>query len=308
MLDSTWLESAESAAKASMEASMLAQIAGRPGFRSLIKPWVQTWQVRGDDSAMLARTLRDVGRFLTGVWAIQLHATPGGLTLSRLADLLKRSGFSGPGRARSILIFLRFIGYIETAPGGGDGRARQFAPTARMLAAFRSRVLRDLNVFWPVAPAILAVGRHLDRDEVLKAYIAGIGEVTGVAFEAYRPGGPTLDVISQRYGGMAVLAELILSTPQDRTFPPEGPLPVTLAGLARTCHTSRPQVRATLAAAETSGFIVLSPDGRYRLTEQLTQHLDMLLAGTLVVVGYAARRALAVATAEDALDPRTKFV
>lgn len=308
MLDSTWLESAAGAASASMDASTLAQIAGRPGFRSLMKPWVQTWQVRGDDSAMLARTLRDVGRFLTGIWAIQLHATPGGLTLARLADLLKRSGFSGPGRARSILIFLRFIGYIEPAPGGGDGRARQFAPTARMLAAFRGRVLRDLNVFWPVDPAVLAVGRHLDRDEVLEAYMAGIGEVTGEAFEAYRPEGPTLDVISQRFGGMAVLAEVILSTPQDRTFPPEGPLPVTLAGLARTCHISRPQVRATLAAAEASGFLDLSPDGRYRLTEQLTQHLDMLLAGTLVVVGYAARRALTVATAEDALDPRSKFV
>jgi len=307
LLDSEWLANAEAAAAASMDRAIIAEIPTRPGFRSLMRPWVDTWRVSTGDSAILARTLHDVGRFLAGIWALQLHWGPGGLTVSRLAEALQLSGMAGPGRARTTLIYLRFIGYIE--PGsGGDGRTRRYQPTARMLTAFKTRLSRDLLAFWPVDPAILALGPHFDRDEVFGAYLTAVAEVTGLALRGYKKDGPSLEVASQRFGGFSVLGELLLSGPRDGPVPPPDPVPLSISALARDCHISRAQVRSVLIAAEEAGFLESLPDGRCRLTPLLSTHIDMLLAGSLIVIAFAARRALAVAQAQPALDPEAHFV
>ena len=291
MLDARWLDSAEAAATASLDPAAHAAIAAHPEFHRLMRPWVETWQVGEHDSAILARTLRDTGRFFIGLWALYLHATPGGLTRGRLAEALQDSGLSGPGRVPSVLLFMRFIRYIEPASDIGDKRIQRYVPTARMMEAFRARFRRDVATFWPADPSLLRVGPAFDRDEVLDAYLGAMGEVTRIAMDRYRAVGASLETISHRYGGMALLAELMLSAPDVGTFPPTGPLNANLASLARLSQISRAQVRSTLAATAQAGFLELLPNNQCRLTPQLTDHLKMLLAGSLIVSAYAGRRA-----------------
>ncbi|NBB16303.1 hypothetical protein GVN21_13130 [Caulobacter sp. SLTY] len=304
MLDSRWIASAHDAAKASMDSAILAEIAGRPGFRDLIPAFVQTWRVGTGESADLARALRDVAQYLSGIWAMQLHFTPGGLTLSRLAETLRRTGLSSPGRARSMLIFMRFMGHIEPSPAF-DGRERRYRPTSKMLRAFKARLKRDVVALWPAHPAILAIGAEFDRDEVFAAYVTGIGEMLTEAFPLYVPAGrPTMETVTQKFGGSSVLGELLLSCPEQSAIPPVGPLPVTLSGLARDAQISRPQARAVLKAAQQAGFLMTLPDGRYQLTPLMAEHTDLLLAGTLITLAYAATRAVAVL--EAAPKPRAR--
>ncbi|MDB5472462.1 MAG: hypothetical protein JWR84_4022 [Caulobacter sp.] len=291
MLDARWLGSADAAATASLDPAVHAAVAEHPHFRALMRPWVETWKVGEHDGAVLARTLRDTGRFFIGLWALYLHATPGGLTRGRLAEALTDSGMSGPGRVASVLLFMRFIRYVEPAPEGVDRRIQRYLPTARMLQAFRARFRRDLETFWPADPVLLRVVPALDRDDVLNAYLAAMGEVTRVAMGRYQAGETSMEVISHRYGGMALLAEILLSAPEEAVFPPTGLLNANLADLARRCDISRAQVRGVLAAAEKAGFLELLPGNRCRLRPLLGEHLNMLLAGSLVVSAYAAHRA-----------------
>jgi len=299
MLDSEWLASAEAAARATMDRDTLAALRGRPGFRAMMRPWIATWRVRDGDSAMLARTLHDIGRYLAGMFALQLHYSPGGLTLTRLAETLKLTGMAGTGRARTSLMYLRFIGYVEPA-ADGDGRARRYRPTARMLTAFKTRVARDPQAFWPAEPAILAIAPQLERDEVFGAYLGEMAELTSLALSGYRVDGPNLDVVSHRFGGFAVLSELLLADSQGGDLSLEEPRTVSLSALARDCHVSRAQARSVLNAAEQAGFIEMLPDGRCRLTALLGEHLELLMAGAILVIAFAARRALAQVEAAPA--------
>lgn len=293
MINPAWLTDAASAAEAALDPDCLAQVVAGPGFRNLLKPWIETWRIGAGDHGILARTVRDLGRFLASLWVIQLDATPGGLTTSRLARLLHSSGVSGPGRASSILIFLRFSGYVEAAPGREGERGKRYQPTPQMVSALRDRLLRDLHAVWPADPALLAVAPRLADPAAFRCYVAAIGEVTAASFPLYRPSGASLDVFSQRYSGMVLLAELLLSDPHAVEFPPSGQLPVTLNGLARSCQISRAQVRGILKAGQAQGLLDLRLDGSVRLQPALSAHLEMLLAGALIVTCYAARQALA---------------
>lgn len=291
MLDARWLDSAETAAAALKDTAVLTQVAAHPDFGRLKRPWVNTWRLGDSDSAILARTLKDSGRFFIGLWALYLHATPGGLTRGRLAETLRENGISGAGRAGSALLYMRFIQYIEPGPDNGDRRVRRYVPTARMLEAFKARLHRHLTTLWPADPALLRIAPQFDREEVAGAYLAAIGEVTRLALRGYSSDPDSLDVFSQRYGGMALLAELMFAGPEEEAFPSMAPFAINLADLARRCRISRAQVRSALIAGHEAGLIELLPDNRCRLRPALNEHLDIFMASSIIGCAYAGRQA-----------------
>ena len=87
------------------------------------------WSGGGDDDRILSQIQWDLGRWLAGVWAMYLDATPGGITQTRLAALLERAGVSSGTRSRTLLLFLRFVGFIEPAPPGPDRRNKVWVPS-----------------------------------------------------------------------------------------------------------------------------------------------------------------------------------
>jgi len=289
MLRPEWLASAEAASAASTQRAVLDEISATPGFRNLMRPWVEAWRVQAGDNAMISRALRDLGHLLSGVWALHLHATAGGFTLARLSALLASSGVSSPGRARSILALLLFSGYVRPSTDAADRKRHLYVPTQRMTEAFRERYSRDLRVLAPAHPAIRELAGKFHRPELFDAYMANYGEVVSLSFRRYSPGAVSLDVFSHRFSGMQVLAELLLAADPAGPFPSLEPQPVTVAGLAKACHISRVQVRRMLGAAEQMGLLEILPSGGARIMPLMIEHLDMFLAGSLLGAAYAAQ-------------------
>ena len=267
-----------------------------PGFPDYMRAVVTIWRARDHDDPVLSNTLRDLGRFASGVWSLFLDATPGGITLARLGGLLGEAGISGPGRARSILIFLRFIGYIEPVQDAGDQRTRRYRPTTRMMAAFHERYRRELDVASALDPVIAAGRAELDRAEFFKALVAAVGELSLAGLQTYAPEGKSLNVISHQFAGMTVVGELIGSSDvPGQLYPPVGPSTISVAGVAKACGISRTQVRRILKAGASEGFFELAGEGEVKLTPLLAEHVELLVACTFIMFRWCCGQALAAA-------------
>ncbi len=270
------------------------QIALTPGFEGIARASVECWLPKSDDSRIAEVAMRDLGRMVSGYWSLYLDSSPGGLILSRLAKMLENTSLSSPGRARALLIYLRFIGYVELAPGQDlDGRERRFRVTSRLKDAFRERYRRDLTVFRDTDPAIAEVVDRLDDEDVLRSLAWAHGAFLAAYFQVYKPTPISLDTFSGRYSGMVLLARLLLSGEADDRFPPRKPVPFTVAGLARETGISRAQVRRLLRDAEAVGFMTPVGEGKMALTTLLAQHVLMFIAAGQRIMSLSARAALA---------------
>ncbi|MDQ0466162.1 hypothetical protein QO010_003955 [Caulobacter ginsengisoli] len=278
------------AAIARMDVAGRAQVASRPGYAMAMRRYFEAWLAPQAESAV-SRSLRNMSHYMCAIWVFCLDAGPGGLTFSRLSALLGRSGVSAAKRARPILIYLRFIGYIEPA-AVDDARVKRWEPTARMLAAFRRRMVEDLTVFAPLDAAIGAVLERFDDPAVFGRFMAAMGEISVEMLAEYGPRADPLNVFSQRMGGMALMAELLLAGGPDGGFPPTGPVRFSLAGLARRNRVSRMHVRRVLAEAETAGLLTLSGDSEIVWTPIALVRTVDLFAYTVLTYGHCARAAL----------------
>lgn len=262
---------------------------GDPGFAKLARGIVEVWGPHPGLSGEVSRLLRDLGRFAAGSWAIYLEATPGGLTAARMSETLQRTTISGPGRARALLAYLRFIGYLEPEPQKNDGRSRRLRTTQTMRAAFRQRLRRELEVRAHLDPAIPAVLARFDADDmVFNAFFVVLSEVSLTNLEMGAPRKNELDLFSERYAGLIILCEMLQRGAADDAFPPRGPLDFTVAGLAQRCETSRMQVTSLLRKARDAGYLIATDDGRERLSEDLLVNMEGLIAGTTdMLIGSA---------------------
>jgi hypothetical protein len=267
----------------------------RPGFPEAVRATTRIWQMPADGEARaFAESMRDLGRLMGCLWAIFLHNTEGGLTLARLTALMEAGKVSGAGRARALLVYLQFVGYIEPVPHVGDGRVRRYAPTPRLLAGWGGRLQRDFAVMATVSPAIAAFRERFGEPAVFDQY----GRLTGELFVHYmmvrdeRMPGPSLEVFSQRYAGIMMLAELLAKSEDGVPFPPVRPIRYSVAAIARGCGVSRTQVRKALRDGAAAGFLELPEEGLAVPTPLLAEHLELMIAGQFVGCEWAAERLL----------------
>ena len=291
-------DAARAASRIILDGAVLARVQTIPGFDAYSRQAAGIWRAPVSHDAILASTLRDLGRFVSGVWSLHLNATPGGLTLTRLSDLLDQTGISSPGRARAMLVYLRFVGYIEPAPEAGDGRRRVFRPTGRMSAAFRARYRMEFEAAGPLDPDIAAALARIDEPTFFAALMAAMGELSLAGFQLADFQGASLNALSHHYAGMTVLAELLAIADQGESFPPVGPARFAVAGLAKACGISRSQVRRILRAGAGAGFFELTGEGQLILTPLLAEHVRMLIACGFLVYQWSCRRALTMNPAD----------
>lgn len=272
----------------------VARTQAHAGFSDYQRRAVDAWRLRATADPILAATLRDMGRFASGVWMLLLHDTPGGITLGRLSDLLVLAGISGRGRARSVLIYLRFIGYIEPDPSPGDGRVKRYRPAARMTSAFRDRYRREFEAAAPLDACFDAGLARLDDDAFFGAFMAALGELSLAGLPLLVEGNASLNIVSHRFGGMVLVAELVaLADTGGGAFPPVGPTTYSLAALARTCGLSRTQARRILQAGADGGFLELTGEGELTLTPLLAEHIAVLVTFSFHMFQWACLKALA---------------
>jgi hypothetical protein len=268
-------------------------IVATPGFNDVNRRSIENWLPRPGEDRMLAATMRDIGRLVSGVWAIYLAASPGGLTLSRLSKQMEGTLLSSPGRARALLIYMRFLGYIEPLDEPEtDGRERRFGPTDRLRDAFRERYRRDLEIFRPFGQVFCTLAERLDEPAVFDAFAWAHGDFLSALYKVYAPDEPSLDLFSNRYSGMVLLARLLLAGGKEDCFPPAQAVSFTVAGLARDAGISRAQVRRLLRDSEKVGFIEMVGEGRLRLTPWLAHNVRYLTGSSIIILGASAQAAL----------------
>jgi hypothetical protein len=273
-----------------MASNGLESVATRPGYRDAVRRHFAAWLAPQSESAV-SRSLRHLSHYVSAVWVFYLDATPGGLTFSRLSELLDQSGITSARRARPMLIYLQFIGYIEPAPAD-DARVKRWRPTARMAQAFRRRMAEDLAGIRAIDPDIDALAARFDEDAVFAGWMRVLGDLILALLARHQPLDDDLDLFSRRTAGMALMAELLFGGEPEGPFPPVGRVRYSLAGLARRNKVSRMHVRRLLTDAEKAGFLTQAGEGQAVLHPVLGQKAETLFVITVWSYNYCARAAL----------------
>ncbi len=275
--------------------SAMSGMRARPGYSEVARTIALGWRApEADPERLLAFAMRDLGRFMATLLALYLHHS-GGLTIARLTALLETADLAGPGRARALLLYMQFVGYVRPGPAVGDTRLKPYVPTVEMEAGFGSRIRRELANIGPICPSAAALRARFDEPGVAGRYFGMMGEIWVGYMQGRRTRepGPSLEMFSERYAGMMMLAELLAGADPGDTFPPHGPMAYSFAGIARACDVSRTQVRGAFRRARDAGFLELVGEGVAVPTALLREHLDLMIAGQIIGNEWLAERVVA---------------
>jgi hypothetical protein len=208
---------------------------------------------------------KDAGRYVAALWALYAHVT-GGLTLPRLKDICAASKLVSPGRARALLLYLRYLGYIESA-GRDQNRVARYAPTAPFVATWTAHLFAALDAARAIEPAVELVLHRLHDPHILETFSRLQGEeLLAGARERLEMDSPYVRIFMNRHAGSQVIMLLATATP-DGAFPSEGAMTVSTAAIAKRFRVSRIHIKRMLDQAEREGFLKRQPDGALALED-----------------------------------------
>lgn len=267
----------------------LAAVLAHPDFPTTALEVMAAWAPHTDDDRALAGLVRDLGQYMCAIWAVQLDASPEGLTHSSLSRLLAPFGMVNKTRVHAILTYLRFTRLIRPK-ASLDGRQKAYEPTPTLLRLFKARLERELRICCKLSPAAGAALARWDEPGVVEATLSAHGRLFGSALErrfAEGDAGDSLDVFSNRSGGLTVIGQLVLQACPDGRFPPKGPVLPNASEIARRAGVSRPQARSILKAGQQAGFLLALPDGSIAFPDKFEVHMGGLLAAQFISLAWA---------------------
>ncbi len=244
------------------------RLAEHPLYDAIVREFMQGSMALAAGDRRVDDIFKDMGRYGAALWAVYLHFT-GGLTLPRLKEICARSGVLSPGRARALLIYLQYLGYVKTLPKTEPGPAH-YAPSDVLLHALKAHARLGLAAMAAVDPVFQVVLDHFDDPAVFQTYIVKFGEGAFNSVVAIDSNRPIWPVFLMRNAGMQMLYCLLLAEADAREKdPPEKPK-ISVASLSRQLNVARSHVLHVLRLAEKdkllsrtgSGEIVLSDDFR----------------------------------------------
>jgi hypothetical protein len=255
-----------------------------PGFPEAARALAGRMLEAAERDRELADIFKDAGRYVAALWAVHLHLS-GGLTLPRLKEVCDSSGLLSRGRARTLLQFLRHLGYLDPA-SGGSGAAR-YVPTGPFLAAWTSHLRVALGAASLVEPAASLVLDRLHEPEVLESFARLHGGGLLQSARGKDQSAPYIRIFLHRLAGTQIVW-ILLSAGAETVFPPAEPVAVPVAATARRFGVSRIHVRRMLDDAAREGLVRLDPGGAVALTEPTGDYIRFLYAGQLVQLLAAA--------------------
>jgi len=262
-----------------------------PDFGAVSLVLMDNWGPHAEDDASMTRTLRDVGHYMAGIWALALHGTLEGLSHASLSRLVEPLGFGSRTRVHAMLVYLQVIGLVRPTAAQGDGRLKRYAPTPALEALFRARFHRELGFCAPLVPEVEAVLARWHEPGVFEAFMGATGRFMAGSFLAYDRKAPNLDGISQRNAGLTVLGQLLVTA--GAGFPPVGPVEINLSELAKRSGVSRQHARNILKVGEQAKFWRTQADGRLVFSEAFDLQIRVLMASYVLHLAWCARDALA---------------
>jgi hypothetical protein len=203
---------------------------------------------------------KDAGRYVVALWAMYAHVS-GGLTLPRLKDICAASGLLSPGRARALLIYLRYLGFVELWPERASGKPARYIPTNSFIAAWKSHLRVVLEAVRMIEPAMNLVLARLDDPGLFETFTRFQGEQ--LLFDAQTEEimkSPYVRVFVSRHAGTQLIW-LLGSGGTKAIFPPTDAIPFSAAAAAKRFRVSRIHIKRMLDDAQREGLLTRSADG-----------------------------------------------
>ena len=262
------------------------------GLRAL---WESNLAAPAADRTLLG-IFKDGGRYVCAMWAIYLHVC-GGLSLQSLKALCAQSGLLSPGRARAVLLYMRYLGYVE--PGRERVSPTIYYPTPRFRAAWTLHMRLAMEAACAIEPAARTVVERMDDPEVFACVVRTQGESLFNGSRTHDLDIPMFKVFINRHAGTFILSSLMTGG-TDGDYPPRACVMPSATDLAARFQVSRIQVRRMFGEAEKLGLLVRRPDGAYRLDDafresvrlqhaQQLRHLMLSAARTARILSAASR-------------------
>lgn len=266
------------------------RVRAHPRFAEAARTLAANSLAAGDSGRALAGIMKDAGRYVAAMWAIYLHVS-GGLTLPRLKEICVSSGFLSPGRARAMLLYMRYLGYVMPVSDGTRGKPQRYMPTAEFRESWRKHLRLAMQAACIIEPAAQTVLDHINEEAVFER-IARLQAEGLLSLSRARDRETThIRVFMHRHAGIQIMSTLL--TAPGATFPPQGPIPFSIAAAAQRFGVSRIHIRRMLNDAVREGFMAYANDGVVALTEK---------AGDELQSSYAMQIAQLLASAAAAID------
>lgn len=265
---------------ATISAETYSRLRADPRFPRAVKTYAANMLVEGDSDRLLDGILKDAGRNVAALCAAHLHFS-GGLTLPRLKALCASFGLVSPGRARALLLYLRYLGFVERATAHRKGAPALYVCTPRFLNTWRNHLRAVLNTVAILEPAATHVGDHFETPDVFETFSAELCRGFLDTANTNDLDSAYVRVFLHRNAGIQIVHSLLAANTDD-VFPPVRPVTLSLAAIARRFRVSRIHVRRLIDAAEREGLLSFGADGAVTFTAEGREALDLMLATQMI--------------------------
>jgi hypothetical protein len=238
----------------------VAHLRAQPGFAQAVRASSAGLVSMYQGGHLLNWLMDDRGRFLFGYLALYLHATrdpadgSSGLTPTRMKAMCVEFDVCSPGRAGAMLSLMRFSGYLAPDIQIVDKRQRRLVATDKLYDLLRARWRLHMSAMAPLLPDGAALLAALDNPAFDHALMIAMVERFRSGFRLVHSA-PGLGLFGERNAGMLILTSLIAAGTEDDTVPPQRPVPISIAALARRFRVSRPHVLKLIRDAADEGFL-----------------------------------------------------
>lgn len=284
-------------AKGGQPPEAFARLQSDPDFPRALRALARNMMEAGERDKALDGIFKDAGRYVAAMCAAYLHAS-GGLTLPRLKELCASLGILSMGRARALLLYLRYLGYVRPLPQT-RGEPQIYVPTDAFVQTWRNHMRAALGAIQIVEPAIEELIGALEDGDVLDHFSKLHSEDLFASARNTDQKMAFFRVFMQRYAGSQIVWMMLLAGDE---CPPSGPVPFSVSAAARKFNVSRMHIKRLLNDAEREGLIRLEGSGTLTLTAQGREQLVFVYSSQLLcLLDAAARTCRDTAVREDRL-------
>lgn len=231
-----------------------------PRFREAVRAAISSLVERYNRNGPLNRVINDRGRAMGSLIALYLHfsSVPEnggvGLTVGRFQAFCAGHGLCSPGRARALLLLLRYAGYLAPEPCPSDRRRRRLAPTERLIEEHRQRWKRQFEAMALITPAGRTALEAQGRPEFTAAFVRHLGASYLAGFRVLDHA-PDLARLVERNAGLLVVSSLFLAATDGPLGPDGASVPVSMSTLSARFGIARAHARDLLADAADAGLV-----------------------------------------------------
>jgi hypothetical protein len=245
-------------------------------------------------TAPLDGRLKDVGCYVIAMCAFYLHQT-GDVTLPRLKEMAAARTLMSVGRARSLLTFLCYLGYLNEVPSERGGTSTRYVATERFEAAWLNHLSALLSVTAILEPSVVPVRDQLHDPAVFAAFCRHHAEIGFREVRESHQSTGFVRVFLHRYAGSQILWQLYLAEKAD-TAAPHAAIPVSINAIAHRHGVSRTHVRRLLDAGVAEGLLRFVCDREVVLEDAGRAAVRFFQATQFFVFITAAKRVMAELT------------